>query len=254
MDRAERMMLSGKTIALTGAGKGIGRACADFFVAQGARVVALTRSADDVAALHRDFANRPLVALQGDVTLRRDFDSLLALGIQHFGRVDGLVNNAGIRQRKDFMSLTTDDFNRVLSNNLISCFEGMQVFVPHMKEHGGGAVVNVASVVGLRGFAQLAGYAAAKAGLIGLSRAVAVELAPLHIRVNVVAPGFVTTSYADAFQSNLPDLHQWTLARTPLNRWGTPEEIAACIAFLLSDFSTYVTGALYPVDGGWTAA
>lgn len=247
-------MLSGKTIALTGAGKGIGKACATFFLEHGANVVALTRSVEDVLSLNKTFANKPFEALAGDVTNRIDLERLLELARTRFGRTDGLVNNAGIRQRKDFLSLSRDEFDHVISSNLTSCFEAMQVFAPAMIANGGGSIVNIASIVGPRGFAQLPGYAAAKAGLIGLSQSVAVELAGRKIRINVIAPGFIATSYADAFKTNQEKLYQWTLDRTPMNRWGQPEEVASCAAYLLSNLASYVTGAVYPVDGGWLAA
>jgi NAD(P)-dependent dehydrogenase (short-subunit alcohol dehydrogenase family) len=246
-------MLAEKTVVVTGAGKGIGRACVEHFLACGAHVVALTRSEVDVAALEREHAGRPFAVLCGDVTRRSDLEGLRDRAIQRFGAIHGLVNNAGIRQRKDFMALTRADFDAVIGNNLTSCFEAMQVFIPPMIDNGGGSIVNIASIVGPRGFAQLAGYAAAKAGLIGLSKSVAVELAGSGIRVNVIAPGFVETSYVDAFRTNRPELYDWTLERTPMKRWGRSDEVAACAAYLLSDLSSYVTGAVHAVDGGWLA-
>ena len=247
-------MLSGKIIAVTGAGKGIGKACVGFFLDHGASVVALTRSVEDVNALNDEFAHKPFEALAGDVTRRADLERFLEFAIQRFGRADGLVNNAGIRQRKDFLSLSREEFDQVLSSNLTSCFDAMQAFIPVMIANGGGSIVNIASIVGPRGFAQLPGYAAAKAGLIGLSQSVAVEFAERGVRINVIAPGFIATSYADAFRANQPKLFQWTLDRTPMKRWGQPEEVASCAAYLLSNLAGYVTGAVYPVDGGWLAA
>ena len=246
------MLLQDKTIAITGAGKGIGRACVSFFISQGARVVALTRSEADVMALKASYPSDRFVIMKGDVTSSDDLKALLRLGCSHFDRIDGLVNNAGIRQRKDFFDLSREDWDSVILTNLTSCFEAMQIFGRHMVD-GGGSIVNVASIVGQRGLPQLSGYAASKAGLIGLTKTVAVELSDRNIRINAVCPGFAITSYAESFKSNRPELYESTLERTPMHRWGTSDEIAHTIGYLLSDLSSYVTGSVYAVDGGWTA-
>jgi len=245
------MLLENKTIAVTGAGKGIGRACISFFIKEGARVVVLTRSEVDVAMLMKAHPRDKLAVMQGDVTSLKDLQALLELGCASFGRVDGLVNNAGIRQRKDFFDLSKDEWDSVIRTNLTSCFESMQVFGRHMVEEQSGAIVNVASIIGPRGLPQLAGYATSKAGLVGLTQAVAVELANRNVRINAVCPGFASTSYAEDFKSNHPDLYEFTLERTPMHRWGTPDEVAHTIGYLLSDLSSYVTGSIYAVDGGW---
>lgn len=245
------MLLENKTIAVTGAGKGIGRACVSFFIKEGARVVVLTRSKVDVDLLLKAYPRDKLVVMQGDVTSLDDLQALLKLGCVSFGRVDGLVNNAGIRQRKNFFDLSRDDWDNVIRTNLTSCFESMQIFGRHMVEEKGGAIVNVASIVGPRGLPQLAGYGTSKAGLVGLTRAVAVELADSNVRINAVCPGFASTSYAENFKSNRPELYEFTLERTPMRRWGTSDEVAHTIGYLLSDLSSYVTGSIYAVDGGW---
>jgi NAD(P)-dependent dehydrogenase (short-subunit alcohol dehydrogenase family) len=129
----------------------------------------------------------------------------------------------------------------------------MQIFLPYMISQRGGSIVNIASIVGERGFAQLGGYAASKSGMIGLTRSVAAEFARDNVRVNAICPGFAETSYTEAFKSNRPALYQTTVDRTPMGRWGSAEEIAHSIAYLLSDLSTYVTGSVMAVDGGWMA-
>tara|TARA_Y100001934_G_C12382695_1_gene793445 strand:- start:720 stop:1466 length:747 start_codon:yes stop_codon:yes gene_type:complete len=247
------MLLKSKTIVVTGAGKGIGRACVSFFIKEGACVVALTRSEDDVDKLATAYPRDKLAVMLGDVTSRNDLETLLELGCASFGEVDGLVNNAGIRQRKEFFDLSKDEWDSVIRNNLTSCFESMQIFGEYMVGRKGGAIVNVASVVGPRGMSQLSGYATSKSGLIGLTKAVAVELAGKNVRINAVCPGFASTSYAENFKLNRPELYEYTLKRTPMHRWGTSDEVAHTIGYLLSDLSSYVTGSIYAVDGGWMA-
>jgi NAD(P)-dependent dehydrogenase (short-subunit alcohol dehydrogenase family) len=247
------MLLQNKVLVVTGAGKGIGEACVSFFIEQGAKVVALTRSAEDVAKLSALFDRDQLIVMQGDVTSRRDLENLLQLALSDFGAVNGLVNNAGIRQRKSFLEISIEEWDKVIRNNLTSCFEAMQVFASHMLGNGGGSIVNVSSIVGPLGLEQLAGYGASKAGVIGLTKSVAVELAKNNIRINAVCPGFAATSYADSFKTSRPELYEFTLQRTPMGRWGTSREIAHTIGYLLSDYSSYVTGAVYSVDGGWMA-
>ena len=247
------MLVKGKTIAITGAGKGIGRACIEYLVTQGANVVALTRSQKDVLELQDSLAGKNFHIFQGDVTSRDNLNALLELGHKEFGRIHGLVNNAGIRQRNKLFEITDEDWENVINNNLTSCFKSIQIFAKHMAEHGGGSIVNVSSVVGMLGLADLSGYGTSKAGLIGLTKTAATELASHKIKVNAVCPGFTNTSFAKDFKTKRPDLYQFTIERTPMGRWGEPEEVAHLITFLLSDLSSYITGGVYPVDGGWTA-
>ena len=248
------MLVKEKTIAVTGVGKGIGRACVELLLEQGANVIALTRSEEDVLDLEKVFKDKNFLVFQGDVTVRDDLVALLDLGCKNFGRVHGLVNNAGIRQRKNFFNITEEDWKNVIDINLTSCFHSIQIFGKHMVEKKGGSIVNVSSVAGMLGLSDLSGYVSSKAGLIGLTKALAVELAPKNVRVNVLCPAFIETSFAEDFKINQPDLYRFTIERTPMTRWGKASEVTPLIAFLLSDFSEFITGGVYPVDGGWTAS
>ena len=164
------------------------------------------------------FKDKSFKIFQGNVNLRNDLDALLNLGCKKFGRVHGLVNNAGIRQRKKFFEITEKDWEDIIGNNLTSCFFSMQVFAKHMVENGGGSIVNISSVAGILGLADLSGYVSSKAGLIGLTKALAAELAPKNSRVNALCPAFIETSFAEDFKVKRPELYQSTIERTPMAR------------------------------------
>jgi NAD(P)-dependent dehydrogenase (short-subunit alcohol dehydrogenase family) len=149
-------------------------------------VIAITRSKEDVLSLQNAFEDKNFSVFQGDVTVRKDLENLLDLGCEKFGQVHGLVNNAGIRQRKTFFEITEDDWENIIKSNLTSCFNSIQVFAKHMVQRGGGSIVNISSVAGILGLPDLSGYVFSKAGLIGLKKALAKELAPQNVRVNAL--------------------------------------------------------------------
>ncbi len=167
-------------------------------------------------------------------------------------QIDGLVNNAGIRQRKNFLDINNKDFDEVINNNLKSVFRLSQLFSTIIKKKGG-SIINISSIVGPRGFENLSGYAMSKSGINGLTKSLALELAKKKIRVNSICPGFIKSSYASNFKKNQKKLYGYTLSRTPLNRWGTCEEVANLILFILSEESSYMTGNELYIDGGWTS-
>ena len=166
-------------------------------------------------------------------------------------KVNGIVNNAGVRQREKFLNIDNKKLNHIIDSNLKSVFKISQLFSQIMSKKTA-SIVNISSIVGPRGFSDLSGYAMTKSGVIGLSKSLAVELASKNIRVNTICPGFIKTSYANRFKNKLPKIYKYTLQRTPMKRWGSSEEVANLIMFLLSEESSYITGNVAYVDGGWS--
>ncbi|MEN3315253.1 MAG: 3-oxoacyl-[acyl-carrier protein] reductase [Acidimicrobiaceae bacterium] len=242
--------MGGRVALVTGASRGIGRACAVALAADGHRVgVCFGRdeagAADTCAAVSA--AGGEAVAVQADVVDPAAVDAAFSQVEEAFGRVEVVVANAGIT--RDGLLLRMDDaaWGDVLRTNLDGAFHTIRRAAPGMLRARFGRIVAVGSVTGLSGSAGQANYGAAKAGLIGLTRAVARELASRNVTANVVAPGPITTAMTDALGD---DRRQAMTSQVPLGRFGTAEEVAAVVAFLCSDAAGYVTGAVLPVDGG----
>ena len=235
---------------VTGGSRGIGAACARTLAADGWNVALTYRSGCDAAtevAREIEEAGGRAVALQLDVTGENAASQVLAAaGDALGGRVLGLVNNAGIRDDDLAVSLDDERWSRVIDTNLTSAFRLTREALRVMLRARHGRIVNIASVVGPRANPGQANYAAAKAGLIGMTRTVAAEVARRSVTVNAVAPGFVATDMT-------ADLPPETLAGVPARRPGTPAEVAACVGFLASDAASYVTGSTLYVDGGLAA-
>ena len=248
------MRLQGKVALVTGSGQGIGRAIAVRLAQDGARVVVEDRSDNAAArqtlALVREAGSDGCV-LTGDVADASADRRVIAQAVQAMGRLDILVNNAGIERRAPFVEVTEADYDAVLGVNLRGAFFMTQAFVHHVRERGGdgGVVVNVSSVHEELPFPHFASYAASKGGLKMLMRDLAIELAPLGIRVNNIAPGAVQTPINAALMAQ-PDKLEALLANIPLKRLGTPEDVANAAAFLVSDEAAYITGTTLYVDGG----
>jgi len=248
------VMLEGKVCLVTGAGKGIGREIVDVFHQQGAKLGIITRSEDDINRL-RDELNIDeacFLTMSGDVSDRVVVDGFVRAVIEKYGNIDVLVNNAGMRFRKDFLDITPSEFKTVMDVNLGSVFYLSQAVLPHMIKQKQGKIINMASVAGTLGLPQLSGYVTSKAAIIGLSKSLALEFAEQNIQINVIAPGFTKTSYFENFKQK-DDLYNFTLERTPMRRWGDSVEVANACLFLASHLSDFITGEVLNVDGGWSA-
>lgn len=246
----------GKVAVVTGAGAGIGAATARRLAAEGASVVIADlsgRRAEAVAEEVRASGRRAL-AIKMDVADEAAVAAMIDAALAAFGRLDVLHNNAGFTPIRPLEELSLDDWNRVLAVNLTGTFLGIRAAVPILRRQGGGAIVNTASISGLGGDAGLGAYNAAKAGVINLTRAAALENAPYGIRVNCVCPGGVDTRVAAVLAPGSEQTFRARLAAAhPIGRLAEPDEIAAAVAFLASDESSFITGAAIVVDGGVTA-
>ncbi len=247
--------LAGKVALVTGAARGIGRAIAWELAAQGALVAVNYResanAANDLAAEIEARLHGQAAAIQADVSVAADVDRLVSAVIERFGRLDILVNNAGITRDKLVLRMTDDDWDTVMDTNLRGAFLCSRAVLRGMVRQRWGRIINISSVSGLAGNAGQANYAAAKAGLIGLTRTIAREVASRAITANVVAPGFITTEIWNGVSE---EARMTFLSNVPLGRPGAPEEVAGVVAFLASERSAYITGQVIAVDGGLVMA
>lgn len=242
--------LSGKSAVVTGGSRGIGRAIALRLAEQGADLCFSFRgnqaAADETAAAITALGRRALPA-QADVTDPAAAEALIKAATGEFGRIDILVNNAGITRDDLIMRMSTEAWREVLETNLFGAFYTLKAVTRPMLKARGGRIINITSVSGQAGQTGQANYSAAKAGLIGLTKASARELASRGITVNAVAPGFVLTELTQDLPS---ELQAQITERTPLGRFGTPEDVSAAVCFLASDEAAYITGQVLAVDGG----
>ena len=251
------MSPTAQNVALvTGAARGIGLATAKRFLAEGWRVALLDIDADTLgrthAALATTFAGAgATMAICCDVADRDGVGKAFARLAQEFGRLDALVNNAGIAIFKPILDVSYEDWSRVLAVNLTGPFLCTQAAAPLMRDTGGGAIVNITSISGLRASTLRTAYGTSKAGLAHLTQQQAIELAPLGIRVNAVAPGPVDTAMAKAVHT--PAIRAAYHDAIPLNRYGLEQELAEAIFFLCSERASYITGQTIAVDGGFEA-
>jgi NAD(P)-dependent dehydrogenase (short-subunit alcohol dehydrogenase family) len=254
-DPTQQFRLDGRTAIVTGASSGIGVGLAEALAGAGANVVLAARRADALESLAKRLEGQGAEALPVacDVAKDADLERLVSATRERFGRIDVLVNNAGINEIVPAEDEPEDIWRRVLDVNLTGAFLCAQRVGREMLAAGSGSIVNVASVLGLVASAQIkqASYVASKAGLVGLTRELAGQWARRGVRVNALAPGwFETEMTADMFADEKS--LQWIRSRDPMGRAGRVEELAGPLLFLASDASSYVTGQVIPVDGGWT--
>ena len=239
--------LKGKIVLISGGARGQGAAEARLFAAEGARVVI----GDVLEAEGKKLADEigaAAVFVRQDVTKEEDWAAAIAAA-KTLGGLHGLVNNAGIYQPKTLMETDAALFERHMRINQLGCFLGMKAVVPLMEQSGGGSIVNISSVAGLRGSPGAIAYSATKWALRGMTKAAAIDLAPRKIRVNSIHPGPIDT---DMLKVRTPEQNRERLTRVPMNRMGTAEEVSRLVLFLLSEESVYITGAEVAIDGGAT--
>lgn len=238
-----------KVTVVTGAGRGIGAAIAFELARRGANIVVadLDEESGTSTAAEIEKVGRSSLFIKTNVTLREDVERLFDAATERFGRVDVLVNNAGVTRDALLIRMKEENWDLVLETNLKAVFNCSQVGAKQMLQQKAGVIVNIASVVGITGNAGQANYSASKAGVIGVTKSLAKELGARGIRVNAVAPGFIETDMTRALSEETRDAIK---GRIPMCRLGLPEEVAKAVAFLASEDASYITGQVLVIDGG----
>ncbi|MFF3174533.1 SDR family NAD(P)-dependent oxidoreductase [Streptomyces sp. NPDC057900] len=253
--------LDGRTVLISGAARGQGEQEARLFAAEGARVVIADVLDEQGEALAKELGEGTALFVHLDVSREEDWQAAVAAAKGAFGRIDGLVNNAGILRFNELVSTPLEEFQQVVQVNQVGAFLGIRTVAPEIVAAGGGTIVNTSSYTGLTGMAFVGAYAATKHAVLGLTKVAAVELAAKGVRVNAVCPGAVDTAMSnpsvldpDADQEESKEAVEALYRKlVPLGRIGRPEEVAALALFLTSDESSYITGQPFVIDGGWLA-
>lgn len=243
-------LLEGKTAIITGGSRGIGKAIVEIFVKQGANVAFTYSSSSDAAkAIENKLSTNSIKvkSYKSDASNFEEAQVLAASVLEEFGSIDILINNAGITKDNLLMRMSEEDFDRVIQVNLKSVFNMTKAVQRTMLKQRKGSIINMSSVIGVKGNAGQSNYAASKAGIIGFTKSMAIELGSRNIRSNAIAPGFIVTEMTNELGEET--IKQYFQA-IPIKRGGTPEEIANACVFLGSDMSSYITGQVLNVDGG----
>ena len=246
--------LTGKVAIVTGATKGLGYSIAMALAESGANIVVVSRNEDDCKRVTEEIKNkgRKSLAHSCDITKKSMVENLVNETINEFGKIDILINNAGIAVTKPAVDLTEDDWDRVVNTNLKGVFLVAQTVGKRMIEQKNGRIINIASMFGLVGDKNILPYLCSKGGVIQMTRGLALEWAKYNILVNAIAPGYVITPINEK-ELTQEKVQNYILGKTPLRRFGTPEEIAGAAVYLASDEAGYLTGSILSADGGWTA-
>ncbi|SFJ64299.1 3alpha(or 20beta)-hydroxysteroid dehydrogenase [Halobacillus dabanensis] len=239
--------LENQVVLVTGANRGQGRAIAEYLLSIGAIVVFGARHQSHAQDVVSNLDSSRALAVQLDVTKEEEWKSAVDLVVERFGRIDVLVNNAGILKRKPFVEMTLDEYQQLIDVNQLGVFLGMQAVIPHMSKQKKGSIVNNLSISSFAPISHSSAYAATKASVVAMSKSAAIELGPEGIRVNMIHPGGVETEMATKGEA-VPSFYD----SIPLGRIGQPAEIAKAVAFLASEDSSYCTGTEIVVDGGMT--
>jgi 2-deoxy-D-gluconate 3-dehydrogenase len=247
--------LDGKVAIVTGGNGGIGKGIGRGFVSMGAKLAIVARNEAKTAEAIKDIKSEfgaDVIGLKADVQHEGEVEAAVAKVLDTFGRIDILVNNAGTNITKMPQDYLTPEWDEVLNTNLRSAFLCSKAVYQPMKKAGGGKIINIGSMTSIFGAARFSLYATSKGGIVQLTRSLAIAWAPDNIQVNAILPGWINTDLTFKSRKEVAGLNEAVLARTPIGRWGEPEDLAGAAIFLVSHASDFITGAVLAVDGGYS--